>query len=438
MTFTLKCATESGNIGLDYVFCKGARLMPELNDINSELEQLKIKETYLEVINSFATILFEAQSIQEIVWAVARHAIAKLNYHDCVIYLYDPEKNKLIQSAAHGPKNPVGEEIKYRMELTPGHGIAGKVFESGVGEIINDTSKDDRYLIDDVARLSEISIPLSYKGEILGVIDSEHPDLNFFSEQDFKLLTTVAAMVSTKLAQARATEELIQYKENLETIVSEKTEELEKANDNLRQQNKEKELLLKEIHHRVKNNMQIMISLLNLQAATSESEHEEMILQDFRDRIRSMAIIHERLYLQKDISNVSIEDYINELSQSILSSFHENQEVQMECNIDAVNLDLDTSIPLGLIINELMTNSLKHAFNDHVDAVIKINLKVEKDQAVFEYHDNGSGFNINENKENSFGLDLIDILAEQIGFDLVHKNEGGSYCSFKIKSGITD
>lgn len=404
-----------------------------INDINAELKQLKIKEKYLEVINSFAATLIEAQSIDEIVWTVAKHTIAKLNYYDFVIYLYDADKDKLVQKAAYGPKNPKSKQIKSPIEISPGVGIVGKVFASGIGEIVADTSLDERYLVDDEARLSEITVPLSYKGKMVGVLDSEHPERNFFNEQDFKMLTTIAAMVSTKIEQARANDELMKYKENLELLIDQKTEELNKTNEILTKQNKEKELLLNEIHHRVKNNMQIMISLINLQAANSDIEHEQMVLREFRDRIRSMSLIHERLYMERDISTIAISEYISELSNSLLSSFHDSQEVEIIRNVQEMHLDLDTAIPLGLIINELITNSLKHAFKNIAAAQIIISFQIENGIGLFEYRDNGPGFELDSNKGSTFGLDLIDILVNQIGSDLKYENKAGSRFNFAVK-----
>lgn len=403
------------------------------NNDFSELENLRLKEKYLEVINSFATILFKAQSIDQIVWAVAEHAIAKLNYYDCVIYLYDEESQKLHQKAAYGPKNPVQHLIKAPIKIRPGEGIVGKVFETGIGEIIPDTSKDPRYLVDDAARLSEITIPLMYKGEVIGVIDSEHPDKNFFNEQDYKMLTTVAAMISNTFEQAKAHEELENHKNNLQKLVTEKTLELAQANEILKEQNKEKEILIKEIHHRVKNNMQIMMSLLSLKISSSESHSERAILKEFQDRIRSMAIIHERLYLEKDISSISIDEYIEELSISLLASFNRTKNVSILNEIAHIQMDIDIAIPLGLIINELTTNSLKHAFADDEKGTIRMSFDQVGDFGIFEYSDSGKGFVKKDSQEESFGLELIEILVGQLNGKLEFISEFGVKVKIEFK-----
>ncbi len=408
--------------------------MPENRDTReSELENLRLKEKYLEVINSFASILFKAQSIDQIVWAVAEHAIAKLNYYDCVIYLYDDETGLLHQKAAYGPKNPQEHLIKDPIKILPGKGIVGKVFETGIGEIISDTSKDPRYLVDDAPRLSEITIPLTYKGEVIGVIDSEHPQKNFFNEQDFKMLSTVAAMISNKFEQAKAHEELEKHKNNLQQLVAEQTLELAQANQVLLEQNKEKEILIKEIHHRVKNNMQIMMSLLSLKINSSVTANERSILKEFQDRIRSMAIIHERLYLEKDISSISIDEYIDELSGSLLASFQRTENIEIETEIEHIQLDIDVAIPLGLIINELMTNSLKHAFTDKEKGSISMKFKAENKEGFFHYTDSGKGFIKKERKDESFGLELIEILVGQLNGEMTFDSENGVEVNMKFK-----
>ena len=217
--------------------------------LKKQLEELHLKETYLEVINSFAIILVNAQSIDDIVWGVAKNAIAALNYLDCIIYLYDENEDMLIQRAAHGPKNIKDQSVLAPIKIAPGKGIVGEVFLNGIGENIADTSKDKRYITDDQKRLSEITIPIISNGVVLGVIDSEHPDSDFFNEQDFKMLTTVAAMVSVKLEQALANEELQKYQQNLEHLISKQTAKLEQANNELRVQNSELEKTTTELNN---------------------------------------------------------------------------------------------------------------------------------------------------------------------------------------------
>jgi len=388
-------------------------------------EALLQKEKYLEVINSFATSLIQAETIDEIVWTVAKQAIAKLDYYDCVIYLYDEKLKLLVQRAAFGPKSPTDMQIANPLKIKPGLGIVGTVFQNGIGEIVNDTSKDSRYLIDDEARLSEISIPLVHKGKIIGVLDSEHPEKNFFSEQDFKLLSTVAALLSTKIEQAKSTEQLKRYQLNLEKLVSRKTKQLEDSNRDLILKNREKEILLKEIHHRVKNNMQIIISLLNIQANSTTSEHEMAVFNECKDRIRSMAMIHERLYLENDISKITLEEYVYELVKELSTSYSTNHKVKFDLAIEPLQISIDTAIPLGLILNELITNALKHAFKTK-DGVLTIKSNCSDKTMKLKISDSGIGFDFKNYKGPTFGLELIDILVSQINGTLEYSNNNGS------------
>jgi serine phosphatase RsbU (regulator of sigma subunit) len=207
---------------------------------------LNKKDQYFEVINKFAVELLEAQTEDEIVWALAKNAIAELGYVDCVIYLLDDETDKLIQRAAHGPKNPISLELMNPLPLNFGEGIVGSVAISKKGEIVNDTSSDKRYIADDASRLSEISVPIVYKNKVLGIIDSEHPEKDYFNHEDLQILTTIASMTATKLVQTKSTEELVRLKRNLEVIISERTLELKKV---LIKVNKQKNEITESIHY---------------------------------------------------------------------------------------------------------------------------------------------------------------------------------------------
>jgi serine phosphatase RsbU (regulator of sigma subunit) len=214
--------------------------------LSTTLENLQKKERYLEVIYKFATALLEAQTIDEVVWTVAKNAIAQLGYVDCVIYLMDEDKKHLIQRAAHGPKNPIALDIMNPIKLKIGEGVVGHVAKTKKGEIVSDTSKDPRYVIDDDMRLSEIAVPIIHDKKVIGVIDSEHPDKDFYPQDDLQLLETIASMTATKLVQTKNNEELRQLRDHLQQLVHERTLDLENA---LNEVHKQKSEITDSIHY---------------------------------------------------------------------------------------------------------------------------------------------------------------------------------------------
>ena len=155
-------------------------------------------------IDYFANSVYGQNSVNEICWDIARNCISQLHFEDCVVYLLDEQKNVLVQKAAFGPKNPKGHEIDNPMEIPNGKGIVGTVAATGKPLLIKDTSKDDRYIVDDERRLSEITVPILHDGKVIGVIDSEHHLKNYFTEDHLKALSTIASISSNKIAEAKA------------------------------------------------------------------------------------------------------------------------------------------------------------------------------------------------------------------------------------------
>ncbi|WP_020531718.1 GAF domain-containing sensor histidine kinase [Flexithrix dorotheae] len=184
-------------------------------------EELKQKENHFRILNNFATSLLYQSTVEEILWDVTKNAIAKLGFEDCVVYLLDENDEYLVQGAAHGSKNPSEKEIKDPIKIKLGEGIVGHVGKSGIPEIINDTSKDPRYIIDYAVRHSEIAVPIIAQNKVIGVIDSEHPEKNFYTEEHLDLLITIASMTSTKLSKANALMELERQNEKLKKINAE-------------------------------------------------------------------------------------------------------------------------------------------------------------------------------------------------------------------------
>ncbi|OFZ13803.1 MAG: hypothetical protein A3D92_12465 [Bacteroidetes bacterium RIFCSPHIGHO2_02_FULL_44_7] len=218
------------------------------------IQGLQKSSQRLEVIHSFALLLLQTTEVDEIVWAVAKHAVARLGYVDCVVYLFDDADEYLVQRAAHGPKNPIDFDINNPIKLKRGQGICGHVALTGKAELIADTSKDERYEIDDDMRLSELAVPILSEGKVIGIIDSEHPEREFYSAQDLEIMTTIAAMASSKIVEARIQARLRDHQKELERLVEVRTKELLKAvlqlsesNELLTRSNERNEYLLREI-----------------------------------------------------------------------------------------------------------------------------------------------------------------------------------------------
>ena len=167
------------------------------------LEQREVQETE-QAIHHFASSLYAQGTVDDILWDVTRNCISHLNFEDCVIYLVNEETETLVQKAAWGPKTTHENKILNPLEIPVGNGIVGTVAKTGLPEIINDVSQDKRYIIDDLRRSAEITVPIISDGKVLGVIDSEHSRKNFFKQKHLSILTTIASLCANKIVRANA------------------------------------------------------------------------------------------------------------------------------------------------------------------------------------------------------------------------------------------
>ncbi|MEZ4807955.1 MAG: PAS domain S-box protein [Flavobacteriales bacterium] len=179
----------------------------------------------------------------------------------------------------------------------------------------------------------------------------------------------------------------------------------------------EKEVLLKEVHHRVKNNLQVISSILSLQTAHVGNDKRILdLLRDSRDRIRSMSFIHESLYQTKDFSSIDLANYIEGLSRNLMMSYSLTGKIALDTDLQRTDLVLDQAIPCGLILNELISNALKHAFPDHREGTVHIGLHMVQDQVHITVRDNGvgvqEGFDVQ--RDGNLGLELVHTLVEQL------------------------
>ncbi|MDP4934659.1 MAG: tetratricopeptide repeat protein, partial [Salibacteraceae bacterium] len=209
---------------------------------------------------------------------------------------------------------------------------------------------------------------------------------------------------------------------------------LQRQNESIKRQKEEKEVLLKEIHHRVKNNLQVINSLIRLQCAFTDDKVALELFDECQNRIISMALIHEKMYEAHDLSNINLREYVNELSGNLLRSYRLNQRIELKIDVASMKLSLDTLVPLGLLLNEMISNSLKHAFKGRDEGLITVNLG-KNDQGLFELivGDNGVGLpkDFTFQSANTLGMELIDTLTSQLDGKISRVDREGSF--FKIE-----
>lgn len=205
--------------------------------------------------------------------------------------------------------------------------------------------------------------------------------------------------------------------------------ERKKMENRIRASLEEKEILLREIHHRVKNNMTVISSMLALHSRLIRDDQDRRILDEARSRIKAMAIIHEKLYQSENMSKINASNYLRDILKEIFSSHAEhNGHIALSTDIQDITLSIDDAIPVGLIINELVTNAVKHAFPDLRRGEIKVNMALsETNEVRLSVSDNGVGVpdNLASSKSSSLGLNLVDALVRQIRGELkLHKDNG--------------
>lgn len=187
--------------------------------------------------------------------------------------------------------------------------------------------------------------------------------------------------------------------------------------------------LIRELHHRVKNNLQVISSLLSLQSMKLEEGEAKMAVEEGRSRIKAMAMIHQKLYLDEDIAEVDTEEYLMQLLQDLSSSFGISED-KLNLKINSTKMDIDTILPVGLIVNELVSNSFKYAFKENQKARLKVNFEVLDNRVHLFIKDNGNGLpkDFDLSKSTSFGLKLVNLLVKQLKGEIqVESNEGLSY-----------
>jgi PAS domain S-box-containing protein len=254
---------------------------------------------------------------------------------------------------------------------------------------------------------SMIDAAIQLEGDIVGVVSIEHVgEKRQWHSDEEAFVSTVAAMVAQILTNVQRHE----------------------AEDKIKKQLSEKETLLKEVHHRIKNNLASVASLLSLQANSVSNPEAESILKEAIGRVKSMRILYDKLLITEGHEDVSVRHYLEDLISLIISTTKEESDFKLEMEIDDIPLDVKKLFPIGVIVNELLTNIIKYAFQNSEAGLVIIKLKQENDKVRLIVQDNGVGLSedFDVEKSEGFGLMLVKILAEQLGGSLSFTNKQGT------------
>ncbi len=197
---------------------------------------------------------------------------------------------------------------------------------------------------------------------------------------------------------------------------------------------KEKEILLAEIQHRVKNNLAVITALFNFQKETASNEEIKQALNEAKNRVMSISMVHQQLSRKTNLSTINIKDYLAELSDELLRTYPSYMQSEIKRDIDETYMDISTAVPIGLIVNEVVTNSFKHGFkNSPSKPVINLTLQIQDKEALLTIHDNGEGFPSNGKPDtNSLGLTIVESLASQIDGKVTYENHNGARVSVRF------
>ncbi|WP_310587257.1 ATP-binding protein [Fibrella aquatilis] len=348
-------ALLAGLIG--YLLFNRYKLQQRNQQLSLENEQyhlsrsLQLRQDIDGTINYFATSLYGKNTVDEILWDVAKNCIARLGFVDCVIYLLNDEQTALIQKAAYGNKNPEAYAIFNPIEIPLGTGIVGTVAVTGKPETIADTTQDPRYIVDDEVRYAELAVPLLLQNKVIGVIDSEHPQKGFFQEHHREALQTIAAICSSKIAQVLADE------------AAKEAKILQIEADYIKKLDRVKSQFFANISHEFRTPLQLILAPLQKRKAISPEETRMME----RNANRLLRLVNQLLDLAKaEMGQLTLRmrtddviEFISQLAHSFWS-LADNKEVRYVVDLPAVKLDVPFDRDkLEKIIYNLLANAIK-------------------------------------------------------------------------------
>jgi PAS domain S-box-containing protein len=380
-----------------------------IEDITSNREKTLI----IDLINNLTKSILGKTDIVEIAWEIVNNIAAYLDTDDCVIYLVDHEKETTEQIAVYGSKLNDDNTISNKLFIRKGIGIVGSVAKSGKSELINDTSKDDRYVTDDERRFSEITVPIMSNGIVIGIIDSEHKDKNHYTEAHIKTLESIASLAAIKLRTAISIREQKKAEQQNQQLLV----KLEKSNNELDE-------YAHIVSHDLKSPLRSIDALVSWIKTDNEGLFDESTLQNFdliEDTLEKMEQLISDILFYSSIDGTASEkrdvnlNIVIENVQKIIF-IPENITVRVLNKLPSVRGD---KIKFQQLFQNLISNAIK--FNDKKKGIVQIDVLENKSFYQFSVKDNGIGIekvyvdkifklfhSLKSNKESSgIGLSIV-------------------------------
>ena len=342
---------------------------------NRQLKQREELETEI-VINYFASQINKHLKIDEMLWDIAKNCVSQLKFEHCVIYLVDEERNMLVQKAAYGPKlakdpsaGQAGFTIYHPIEIPVGKGIVGAVAKTGKPELIMNTEIDERYIVDDARRYSEVAVPLIVDDEVIGVIDSEHTRKNFFTEKHLRILSTIAVLCTNQIHRAKAEEE--KQKAKIEVL-----------------ENKQKVTESRLQSLRLQMNPHFLFNALN-SIQQMILANEEMVATRYLSRFSKLL---RTILVHSDKENVTLKEELEILNLYIeLEAVRFKDSFHYKINCDS-EIDTDEIMIPTLLIQPFVENAIWHGLM-HKEGERKLSVSFSEAERFLQcvIEDNGIG-----------------------------------------------
>jgi len=371
------------------------------HDITEREQAEKIQHIQYNIANA----MIKAETLASLLETVREELSSLIDTTNFLVAIYDEtsgllsapferdEKDAIPQWSAE--KSLTGLVIQQKRSMLLNQEKIRQLGQAGTIELIGSRAK------------TWLGVPLQINEKVLGAIVVQSYDkADVYDQNGISLLEIIANQLSAYIERKRTEEEI-------------------------KRQLAEKEILLKEVHHRIKNNIASIAGLISLRLQSTSNPEAITVLKDAIGRVNSMRILYDKLLLSEDYKDISVKNYLDDLIATIIAIFPDKTKIKIERRIANFNLDAKQLFPLGSIINELLTNTMKYAFIDRDAGLIKIALAKVDNHVTLTVQDNGRGFpdGFDIDKSKGFGLTLVKMLSQQLGGSFSMENLAGTRCT---------